>query len=84
MTPEERVLLQELAEKVEENNDILKSIRRSMRISRIFSFIYWAIIIGSAIGAYYLIQPYIDQLLSVYSGASNDLNSAKELLNSLR
>ena len=84
MTPEEKVLLQRLAETVEENNDILKGMRRSMRIGRIFSFIYWAVIIGSAVGAYYLIQPYIDQLLSVYSGASNDLNNAKELLNSFR
>lgn len=84
MTPDEKVLLQKILEISEENNKILHSMRRSMRLARIWSIIYWTVIIGSAIGAYYIIQPYIDQLVSVYTGASADLNSAKSLLDSFR
>jgi len=75
MDPESRKLLEETSALVKENNQMLHSIRRSMRIQRIVSFLYWAIIIGSAIGAYYLIQPYIDQMKSIYSGASDVLDS---------
>jgi TRAP-type C4-dicarboxylate transport system permease small subunit len=42
------------------------------------SFIYWIFIIGSAIGAYYIIQPYIDQLESVYSGAGDVIKNFKQ------
>ncbi len=84
MTPEEREMLKRVYQMTEENNDMLVSMRRSMRLSRIWSIVYWTLIIGSAVGAYYFIQPYIDQILSIYTSASGDINSAKNLLNSLR
>ena len=84
MTPEERNLLNRIAETVDENNSILRGMRTSMRISRFFSILYWVLIIGVSIGAYYFIQPYLEQLMGVYSGAQSDINNAKELLNSLR
>jgi hypothetical protein len=63
---------------------MLVSIRRSMRIARLWSIIYWVFIIGTALGAYYIIQPYIDQILGVYGSASTDLKNAKNLLNSFK
>lgn len=71
MSPEERELLQRSVQLAEENNDILRSLRRSMRLSRIMSILYWVVIIGSAIGALYLIQPYLNTLMGVYSGAKD-------------
>ena len=79
MSPEERELLQKTAELTEENNHILHSIKRSMRWSRIMTYIYWIFIIGSAVGAYYIIQPYLDQLLDVYSGAKSTLGDGSGL-----
>ena len=52
----------------EENNALLKKIRQSARISQAFRVAYWFIIIGLSIGAFYFIQPMIDQLMSVYTG----------------
>ncbi len=75
MTPEERELLQRAVELSEENNEILRSMRRSMKIARIMNIVYWVFIIGSAVGAFYLIQPYIDAVMSAYGNASNNLNS---------
>ncbi len=75
MTPEERELLRRSIALSEENNDILRGIQRSMRLSRIMSLVYWLFIIGSAIGAYYLVQPYIEAVSGAYSGASNNIDS---------
>jgi len=82
MTPEERSLLQRIAKNVEENNEMLHAIRRAQRWATIWRAIYWTLIIGSTIGAYWIIQPYVDQLLGVYSGAQSNLNTVKGFLNS--
>lgn len=67
MTPEEHRMLMETRELTAENVAILKSIQRTNRFSLFFRVIYWAVIIGSAVGAYYLIQPYVDTLKDAYS-----------------
>ncbi len=71
MTPEERDLLKRCVELSEENNDILHSMRRSMRLARIMSIMYWVVIIGSAVGAFYLIQPYLESLTGIYGGVND-------------
>ncbi|HRH26969.1 MAG TPA: hypothetical protein PLZ99_02295 [Parcubacteria group bacterium] len=75
MTPEEKILLNKTLEVAEDNNKMLRALTRSMKIARIMSTIYWIFIIGSAVGAFYLIQPYIETLMSSYENASNSLNS---------
>jgi hypothetical protein len=77
MTPEEREILNRSIELAEENNKILKGIRRSARFSSFVRIIYWAIIIGTAFGTYYFIQPYIDPLIKGYNGIKDSLNSVK-------
>lgn len=62
MTPEERSLLERTHEIVEENNKMLRSIKRSGRISMILRILYWAVIVGVSVGAFYFIQPYIDYI----------------------
>ena len=75
MSPEEKELLERSVALAEDNNKILHAMRRSMFWARVMSTVYWVLIIGSAVGAYYLIQPYIDQLMGVYGGASDMINS---------
>ena len=79
MSPEEKELLEQTLKLTEENNEILRSMKRSMQVARIMSILYWVLIISSAFGAYYFIQPYVDQLMSVYSGAGDVLNNLKQL-----
>ncbi len=75
MTPEEKILLNKAFELAEENNKMLRALTRSMKIARIMSAVYWIFIIGSAVGAFYLIQPYIEGVMSAYENASTGLNS---------
>ena len=74
MQPEDRELLKRSVELEEENNSMLRSIQRSMRISRFMSILYWVFIIGSAVGAYYLIQPYIEGIVDAYIGTKQTVN----------
>ncbi len=84
MPPEEKELLNKSVELGEENNKMLRDMRRSQRISRIISIVYWVFIIGSAVGAYYFIQPYVDQLSSMYGGAKSNFDSVNNFLKNLK
>ncbi|MEY2664703.1 MAG: hypothetical protein RIT04_511 [Candidatus Parcubacteria bacterium] len=77
MTPEERHLLERTAKLAEDNNTILRSIRRSNRVSMIMRIVYWVVIIGVSYGAYVIVQPYIDQALSLYTEAQQNLEAVK-------
>lgn len=74
MTPEERELLKRSVELAEENNTILRSMRRSMRLARIMSILYWVVIIGSAVGALYLIQPYLNAITGAAGGVKDTVS----------
>ncbi len=73
MEPEEKRILKETLELAKENNSMLKKIRRYMAWGRISRVVYWALIIGASLGAYYYIQPYVEAALetvsSIRSGA---------------
>jgi len=81
MTPEERELLKETAELTKENNKILHSIRRSARFSSFLRILYWIIILGSAFGTYYFIQPYIDIVVKSYNGMQQNVDLIKSGIN---
>ena len=84
MSPEERELLEKSVELAVDNNKILHSIRRSMRLAHIASVVYWMFILGSAIGLYYFIQPYLGQISDIYGGAKNNLESVNTFLQSFK
>lgn len=93
MNPEERSLLERTHKLAEENNEILRSIRRTNRFSLALRITYWVIIIVVSFGAYYLIQPYVEMLMGSYSqiqggiggiqGSITTAQSAAETLRSL-
>ena len=61
----------------EENNKMLKSLRRSMLISRFLTVFYWVIIIGASIGALYFVRPYIETLQGLYGGMQGGLSATQ-------
>lgn len=85
MTPEEKSLLERTSKLVEENNDILRSIRRTNRLGTIMHILYWAVILIVSFGAYYFIQPYITLLTGLTGNTSGfNLNSAQDAANQLK
>jgi uncharacterized membrane protein len=77
MSPEERELLDRSVALTEENNKMLHGMKRSMFWSRVMSVIYWLFIIGISIGAFYFMQPYIDQITKLYGQASTVLKTVR-------
>ncbi|MEI8174797.1 MAG: hypothetical protein WCG28_02500 [bacterium] len=84
MSPEERELLNRSVSLGEENNRMLHSMRRSMRMASFMRALYWILIIGSAVGAFYFIQPYTDEIMKVYNDARNNLGSLSTMLQSVK
>jgi len=83
MTPEEKDLLTKTAKFAEENNKILRGIRRSSRFSFFFRVFYWIIILGSLLASYYAIQPYINPVKKAVSDLQNNLDTVKNATNRL-
>ena len=84
MNPEERSLLERTYKLAEENNEILKSIRLSNRVSLAMRIIYWVVIIGISFGAIYFIQPYVNFLSSTISGSKETNIKPEESLQLLQ
>lgn len=83
MSDEEKKLLEETAENAEECLKILRRMQRVKRFELVFKIAYWAVIIGLAFGAYYLVQPYLDSLMSVYGGLEDNVTELNNLKSSL-
>ena len=84
MTPEEKSLLERTYKMAEENNRILLSIRRSARWSSVMRYVYWFVIIALSVGAYYFIQPYVNFLVSEFSGTADNTSSSQGLVQLLK
>jgi hypothetical protein len=72
--PDIKNLLEENLRLSKENNELLLKVRRVQRWSQISRIFYWIIIIGISFGAFYFIQPYIGNLLNVYTKGVLNLN----------
>lgn len=84
MDPESKKLLEETHALEEENNKMLHALRRSMLWSRVMSVIYWILILGISVGAFYFLQPYMDQAMKVYDEVKSNLNNASSLMKNLK
>ena len=73
-------MLKKALELSRENNKMLQSIKRSMFVGRIFRVVYWIVVIGAAIGAYYYIEPYLDEAIGAYGSIKGDLKNFGDLL----
>lgn len=83
MTPEERSLLQRTLALAEENNEILRKMRRANRFSMAIRIAYWVLIVGVSVGAYYLIQPYTEMLMGLYGASATNIQDATSSLRDL-
>ncbi len=84
MTPEEKSLLEQVRKLSEENNKILRGIRRSNRVSSIFHIFYWIVILAVSFGSYYFIEPYVKLLPNVIGAVQGDVSSANAAMQQLK
>ena len=77
MTPDERELLTQSIKIAEENNKMLRSMRRSARFSSFLRVVYWVIILVTAFGSYYFLQPYLNAIIKSYNGMQQNVELVK-------
>lgn len=83
MDKDEKDLLEKTLEIEKENNHILKGLRNTNRWTTFFRIAYWVIIIGVAVGAFYFIQPYVNNIINTYENIQNDILNVKTVVNTV-
>lgn len=78
MSPEEKSLLERTYKMAEENNAILRSIRRTARIGTVMKVLYWVVIIGLSVGAFYFLQPYLEFMKSTLGLGENKTQTSSQ------
>jgi len=76
-------LLETITELVEENNELLISLKQSERRSNIFRFIYWILILGTLSGIFYYLKPIVDFLFSNFENLKKLLYGVSQINDSL-
>jgi len=83
MDPELKKLTEVNMELLKENNRMLKKMRRTQKRSTFFKFLYWLVIIGIALGGFYFLQPYFQQVKVLYEQIVPGLQNIGEIGKSL-
>ena len=76
--PELRKIVEESLEISRENNKLLHKLHHTVIWGRVFRILYWIVIIGATMGAYYFVQPVIDSLLESYSGLKTGIEGVQK------
>jgi hypothetical protein len=65
----------------EENNRMLRRIRRSAFWTGVTRTIYWIVLVGISVGAYYYVQPYLKQLIATYQATQEATAKIQGIVN---
>ena len=60
-------LIRRLTDITEENNKILHKMQSQARWTMFFGTMKWILFAGLTIGSYFVVQPYLDQIMKLYS-----------------
>ena len=83
MDLESKKLLEATYELAQQNNVMLKKVRGVQKRAFVMSLVKFLIFVGITLGAYYYIEPYLKQVLGIYSnlsgiGAEGSFNTNSE------
>lgn len=81
MEKEIKELLEANLKLSQENNELLKKVRRVQKRAYAAKIAYWVIILLVAFGAYYYIQPYVGKIENAYNQGVTNLQQFKDLAN---
>lgn len=79
MNEEEKALLIETAELARKNNKILRGMQREANVGKLFHSLKWLVIIAVTVWSYFLIQPYLKQIQSIYTSVQGAQQSVTDL-----
>jgi len=62
---------------------MLRKMRRAALWTRAWHLLYWLIIVGISVGAYFYVQPYVEKLQSIYGGIAGDVDAVQSVAEQL-
>ena len=74
---------EQLRRTVDENHKMLKQIRSVQRRAWWGSMFKWAVIIAVSLGAYYIVQPFIENLNNAYDSVMSSFEEVQDTTNSI-
>lgn len=77
MEKEDRERLKRILELTEKNNKIIRQMHATMRWGRVLKVIYWIVILGIAVGAFYFLQPVLTSVRDTYETLGDSVDSIK-------
>lgn len=80
MNEQDNHLLSEIYKLTEENNKYLRKIDRRQRYSMYWRIFMFMIAVGSALGIYYFLQPYFENIRDIYDQAQTTFSSFTSFL----
>lgn len=83
MDTELKALLEENLKISQENNVLLKKLRKSARAASITRAFYWLVIIGLTVGSFYYLEPYLNKVKSMYDSGALSLDKIQAMLNNI-
>ncbi len=84
MNPEEKQMLEETLELSQENNKMLKHIRRSQKMAAVIRIFYWVLVLVVSYGAYTFAEPYVNQMVKIIQSSQTELSNIRNLGNKLK
>jgi hypothetical protein len=84
MDPALDARLKAIEEKLQQNHELLVRVRRVQRNSQLFRLFYWVLILLATFGAFYYVQPYINQIIEAYTGIQNTQEQIQNSMPNLR
>lgn len=68
-----RELLDQNFEVAQENNRLLEKIYNQLFWGKVMRALYWLILIGIGVGAFYFLQPFVENILNTYGSIVDGL-----------
>ena len=84
MEPQLDQRLKAIEERISDIDKKVTKIRSAQKTAFAMKGVYWVFIILLGFGALYYVQPYIEQIKGIYSGAQSDLDSFNSLLDQFK
>ena len=76
-------LLEENLKLSKENNVLLQKIHSIQRWAQITRVLYWLVIVGVSIGAFYFIKPFLGNITNLYTGGVSGINNIGDITKNL-
>lgn len=84
LDPNEQKMLEEALELAQENNNMLRKMRRAQAWATVWRVIYWAAIIGVFAASYYYLQPIIQDMLALYGALGESVGDLQAVGSQLK